>query len=135
MNKLREKKPGTTRPNPGSPTRWGGVVDIYIWIGIHQQALDAYEEPNDCAVNDDGTSYNNHKLTDEDFLCAHQLAAILSPVKVLLSTLEAGNYPTSNLVKPYIGKMIDRLEPHKSTSTTYRGEKEVIKVNYGKEQF
>ena len=57
------------------------------------------------------------------------MAAVLSPVKVLIATMEASEYPTSNLVKPYIGKMIDRLSPHKSTPTDYRGKKEIIKVS------
>jgi hypothetical protein len=70
-----------------------------------------------------------HVLTDEQALCAHQMAAVLSPVKVLIATMEASEYPTSNLVKPYIGKMIDRLSPHKSTPTDYRGKKEIIKVS------
>jgi hypothetical protein len=70
-----------------------------------------------------------HVLTDEQALCAHQMAAILAPVKVLIATMEASEYPTSNLVKPYIGKMIDRLSPLKSTPTEYRGKKEIIKVS------
>ena len=74
--------------------------------------------------------YNNHVLTDEEALCAHQLAQILSPVKTLIATLEASSYPTSNLVKPYVGKMIDRLSPDKGTHTTYRDVKEHIKVMF-----
>ena len=57
------------------------------------------------------------------------MAAVLAPVKVLIATMEASEYPTSNLVKPYIGKMIDRLSPLKSTTTEYRGIKEIIKVS------
>ena len=64
-----------------------------------------------------------------EFIVAHQLAAILSPVKTLISILEASAYPTSNLVKPFIGKMIDKLYPNKSTTTEYRGRKEVIRVS------
>ncbi len=64
-----------------------------------------------------------------EFTVAHQLAAILSPVKTLISILEASAYPTSNLVKPFIGKMIDKLDPNKSTTTEYRGRKEVIRVS------
>ncbi len=58
------------------------------------------------------------------------MAAILAPVKVLIAAMEASEYPTSNLVKPYIGKIIDRLSPLKSTPTDYRGRKEIIKVSY-----
>ena len=56
------------------------------------------------------------------------MEAVLQPVQQLIATLEGGLYPTSNLVKPYVGKMIDRLEPGRSTTTMYRKIKEVIKV-------
>ena len=69
-------------------------------------------------------------LTDEQALCAHQMSAILAPVKVLIATMEAFAYPTISLVKPYIGKMIDRLSLHKSTPTDYRSRKEIIKVRF-----
>ena len=46
--------------------------------------------------------YIHHILTNEQALCAHQLAAIVLPVKVLIAILEGGDYPTSNLIKPYI---------------------------------
>jgi hypothetical protein len=68
-------------------------------------------------------------LTDEHALCAHPMLAILAHVKVLITPMEASAYPTSNMVKPCIGKMIDRLSPHKNTPTDYRGRKEVIQVS------
>lgn len=55
-------------------------------------------------------------------------AAVLDPFLVMITTLEATQKPTSNLVKPFVGKMIDRLDAERSTVTTYRGVKEVIKV-------
>jgi hypothetical protein len=57
------------------------------------------------------------------------MAAIGAFVKVLIATMEASEYPTSNLVKPYIGKMIDRLSPLKINPTDYRGTKEIRKVS------
>ena len=104
------------------------MIDIYIWIGTHEQVLRNYSEPADCVDNDDGTTFKDHILNDEQFLCAHQMAVVLQPVQQLLATLEGGLYPTSNLVKPYVGKMIDRLEPGRTTTTVYRGKKETIKV-------
>ena len=56
-------------------------------------------------------------------------AVVLSPFLVLLGVLEATQKPTSNLVKPYVGKMIDRLEEGKSSSSSYRGRKETVKVS------
>ena len=72
--------------------------------------------------------YIHHILTDEQALRAHQLAAILSPVKILIAILRGEDYPTSNLIKSYIGKMIDRLSEDEHTNTDYRGKREVIKV-------
>ena len=104
------------------------MIDIYIWIGTNEQVLRQYIEPSDCVDNDDGSSFKDHMLNDEQFLCAHQMADVLHPVSQLIATLEGGLYPTSNLVKPYVEQMIDRLEPGRTTTTTYRGKKETIKV-------
>jgi hypothetical protein len=105
------------------------MIDIYIWIGINEKALRQYTEPPECVDNDDGTSFKDHMLNDEQFICAHQTATVLQPVQQLIATLEGSKYPTSNLVKPYVGKMIDRLAPERTTTTTYRGKKEIIKVD------
>ena len=51
------------------------------------------------------------------------MAAILNSVKAITATLEGGACPTSNLVKPIIGKMIDKLELDKPTITDYKGSK------------
>jgi hypothetical protein len=97
------------------------MIDIYIWTWINEQALRQYTEPPVCVENDDGTSFKDHMLKDEQFLFAHRMAAVLQPVQQLIATLEGGNYPTSNLVKPYVGKMIDRLARERTSTTTYRG--------------
>ena len=56
MSKLQELSPTITRPNQGSVTRWGGMIDIYIWIGKHWETIEnRYVEPEDCVENDDGT--------------------------------------------------------------------------------
>ncbi len=117
-----------TRPNPGSVTRWGGIIDIYIWIGTRKQALRQYNQPADCVENDDGTSFKDHMLNDEQYLSAHHMASVLHHVKQLIATLEGSLYPTSNLVKHYVGKMIDRSESGRTTTTTYRDKRETIKV-------
>jgi hypothetical protein len=56
------------------------------------------------------------------------MAVVLHHVQQLIATLEGGLYPTSNLVKPYVGKMIDRSEPGRTTTTTYHDKRETIKV-------
>lgn len=56
MSKLHELSATITRPNQGSVTRWGGMIEIYIWIGKHWDTLEKrYVEPEDCVENDDGT--------------------------------------------------------------------------------
>ena len=69
------------------------------------------------------TRYHQHVLSHDEEIVAHQMVAILNPVKVIIATLEGGAYPTSNLVTPIIGKVIDKLEPDKPTITDYRGKK------------
>lgn len=68
-------------------------------------------------------------MTPEMFVACHQLAAILQPLQVLIAVLEATKQPTSNLVKPYVGRMIDRLDSNKNVITYYRGKKETIMVS------
>jgi hypothetical protein len=77
-----------TRANLGSVIRWRGMIDIYIWIGINEQALWQYIEPPDCVENDDGASFKDHMLDDEQFLCAHQMASVLQHVQQIIATLE-----------------------------------------------
>ena len=40
MSKLQELSPTITRPNQGYVTRWGGMIDMYIWIGKYWETLD-----------------------------------------------------------------------------------------------
>ena len=76
------------------------------------------------------TGYHQHVLSHDEEIVAHQMAAIFNPVKVIIATLEGGAFPMSNLVKSIIGKMINKLEPDKTTITDYRGKKEIIKVSF-----
>lgn len=87
-----------------------------------------YDEPANCAKSDDETTFKDWTLSLEQYEACHQLAAILQPLKILVGVLEGTKAPTSNLVKPFVGKMIDRLESEKNITTHYRGKKEVIKV-------
>ena len=88
-----------------------------------------YDEPKDCAKSDDGKTFKEHQMTVEQYNACHQLAAMLIPLKLCCDVFEATQKPTSNLIKPFVGKMIDRLDRDKKITTEYRGRKEVIKVN------
>ena len=48
---------------------------MLAWTAIQKAALKKYagETPEGCAVNDDGTTYKDHVLTDEDFVIVGQL--------------------------------------------------------------
>ena len=76
------------------------------------------------------TRHHQHVLSHDEEIAAYQMAAILNPIKVINAMLEGVAYLTSSLMKPIIGKMIDKLEPDKPTITDYRGKKEIIKVSF-----
>ena len=120
--------PSANRPNGGSSTRWLGIIDLYIWAALNRDGLVKYDEPDGCAKADDGKSFDDHRLEEDHLDACHQLAAMLKPLKFLVEVLGATKKPTSNLVKPFVGKMIDRLDADKSIVTYYRGKKETIKV-------
>ena len=130
FKKLKAIEPGITRPNGGGNIRWGYTIDVYEWIAQAEDALDQYEEPPGCAQSEDGSTYSKHALTEEEQIIVYQLASVLLPCRTLIAILEATKTPTNNLVLPYVGKMIDRLEPHKATVTYVSGEKEIIKEDY-----
>ena len=44
-----------TRPNQGSVTRWGRMIDIYTWVEKYWDTLLQYREPEDFVDNNDGT--------------------------------------------------------------------------------
>lgn len=71
------------KPPMASDVRWGGVIPMLVWIAENLPALRRYASdcPRDCALNDDGTGYKDHVLSDEEFEYLPQL------VRPLLSWL------------------------------------------------
>ena len=55
MTSLRKLNDNITRPNQGSVTRWGGMIDIYMWVAKYWDTLLQYRDAEDCVDNDDGT--------------------------------------------------------------------------------
>ncbi len=51
-----------------SDVSWGGVILMLVWITQNLSALKRYAHdcPRDCALNDDGTGYKDHVLSDEE---------------------------------------------------------------------
>lgn len=57
--------------------RWAGIVPMLAWTSVQKAALKKYggETPEGCAVNDDGSSFKDHVLTDEEYIIVGQLVS------------------------------------------------------------
>ena len=71
----------TTKPPTCSVVRWSGVVPMLSWTAEQRAALKRYtvECPPNCALNDDGTGFKDHLLSEEDYAVIPQLVST-SPV-------------------------------------------------------
>lgn len=65
----------TTKPPVCSTVRWSGVIPMLTWTAEQRPALKRYsmECPTDCALNDDGTGFKDHLLTEEEYGIIPQL--------------------------------------------------------------
>jgi len=78
-NKLKEiligMKMKVSKPPRAVKTRWGYIIPILQWVGINRAALRKYNTlaPGDCAANDDGTTYKDHQMSDDEMHTAYQL--------------------------------------------------------------
>ena len=114
---LRKIVPDASRPNGGSASRWLGIIPLYIWSAKNREGLIKYDEPEGRAKNDDGLGFDDHRLDEHHLDAVHQLAVMLEPLQVLVDVLDATKKPTSNMIKPFVGKMIDRLDADKHIVT------------------
>ena len=85
MSRLAAERPNSPVPNKppmASATRWAGQLVTLEWVVTSKAALKIYDSDpaEDCAVNDDGTTYVEHLLSEEEWSMAEQLvsAAALS---------------------------------------------------------
>jgi hypothetical protein len=60
---LKEVKPPIT-----SDVSWGVAIPMPVWTSQNLSTLKMYAHvcPRDCALNDDGTRYKDHVLSDEE---------------------------------------------------------------------
>ena len=67
-----------TKPPICSAVRWSGVIPMLSWTAEQRAALKRYtiECPPNCALNDDGTGYKDHLLSEEDYAVIPQLVSI-----------------------------------------------------------
>ena len=65
------------KPPVASDVRWGGVIPMLVWTAQNLSALKRYAHdcPRDCALNDDGTGYKDHVLSEEELEYIPQLVS------------------------------------------------------------
>jgi hypothetical protein len=84
-NKLKDimvsMKMKVSKPPRAVKTRWGYIIPILQWVGVNKAALRKYNSlaPKDCASNDDGTTFKDHQMSDDEMAIAYQLVATLLP--------------------------------------------------------
>lgn len=62
----------------GAETRWGGYIPMHSWVNKYKTGLMQYIAPEECVVNDDGTTYNEHTLEDPQWLEVLQIVSSIS---------------------------------------------------------
>jgi hypothetical protein len=60
----------------GAETRWGGYIPMHSWVNKYKAGLNRYTAPNECVVNDDGTTYDQHELEDPQWLEVMQIVSM-----------------------------------------------------------
>ena len=67
------------KPPTASATRWAGQLSVLRWVVQTKKYLTAHDvtPPADCADLDDGTSYDDHKLTKDEWEVAEQMVGPL----------------------------------------------------------
>ena len=121
------------KPPMGASTRWAGIIPMISWMNSNRAVLEEYNirHPKDCAVLEDGTTYTDHAMGDEDWEIISQLVScyeivsflswlclltypvqqegILSPFTLFMQVMQQTLKPTISLVLPVIGKLISML--------------------------
>jgi len=87
------------KPQVCLDVRWGGVISILSWTAFNKGPLRRYASEclANCALNDDGSGYNDHVLAEEEYeYVVHLVNASLHlcnvplcpPLALLLDVLE-----------------------------------------------
>ena len=55
--------------------RWGGIIPMFQWVGTNRPALRRYPalQPANCVHNDDGTTFQDHAMSDDEMEVCYQL--------------------------------------------------------------
>ena len=112
-----QERHGLPRRKPPTKveTRWGGRYDQANWFTEQKKAVLIYnvertERRLQCVDNPDGSIYNAHKLTEEEWTCVAQIKYLLEPFKEATDTLQSGKRVTGSLVLPVVSQL------HKTTA-------------------
>ena len=76
----RSGTPIPNKPPMAAATRWAGQLVTLDWVVTSKAALKTYDSDpaEDCALNDDGSAYVEHLLTDEEWGMSEQLVSAAS---------------------------------------------------------
>ena len=82
-------KTGITKPPVASNTRWAGMIPVFKWLGKNATALVEYNEnpEEDCAANDDGTTYQHHSMCESELEVVAEVVCSLLLLLIWLHVL------------------------------------------------
>jgi hypothetical protein len=91
-----------TKPPAASETRWAGLLPQIAWVNEHRDVLIMYEKKpaTNCVLLDDGSTFSDHSIIDEEWTTIADLDAVLRPVGPFITTMEATERVTISLVIP-----------------------------------
>ena len=100
-------------PPATSETRWAGILPQIAWINEHSDVLSLYERKpaKGCVHLDDGRTFDNHKLSEYDWLSIGDLDVVLRPCGPFISTMEATERVTCSLVLPMVHAILHATRP------------------------
>ena len=91
-------------------TRWTGRFSQAEWFTTFKKAIRIYsvekkQRALNCMDNPDGTTYDKHELSDEEWVVVPQTALLLEPFNEATVVLQGSNYVTGSLVLPTISSL------------------------------
>jgi hypothetical protein len=77
------------KPPTASATRWAGQLAVLRWVVQTKKYLTTHDvaPPTDCAHLDDGTTYDDHKLSKEDWEVAEQMVSTFLCLKFIITSI------------------------------------------------
>ena len=91
-------------------TCWTGRFSQAQWFTTFEKAIRIYgvekkQHALNCMDNPDGTTYDKHELSDEEWVVVPQIALLLEPFNEAITVLQGSKYITGSLVLPTISSL------------------------------